>query len=286
MLNPVQDYETMLLYYTQRALTNQQDALQAMAGIIRRLSGKMKCRFLEGLPTAIFDIFILFRQDGSNLHRRRVFPSYSWTGWRGPLNWPYISQKNKFLKDYTWIVWYKRSVGGIISLVWDPLANESFPYKNFEYVGYRGRSPFYCPCPLSFATTRTLPTDDITLESTARTYPILQFWTLSVYFNIKITDSIKSGASIIDRFGHDCGALHLDGLEETNFFNSAGPFEFIALSKAAGWDKLEDAPEHYNVMILEWSQGVAERRGIGWIKQDSVTQSLPPGPAWKEIFLA
>jgi len=280
----------MLLYYTQRALTNQQDALRAMAGIIRRFSGKMKCRFLEGLPTAAFDMFILFRQYRSNLHRRRGFPSYSWTGWRGSQILPQYSHINEFLKNNTWIVWYKRSVGGITSLVWDPLANDSFPYQDLEYVGYRGRSPFHCPCPLSFPTTRTLPTDDITLESTAWTYPILQFWTLSVYFNIKITDSIGSRASIIDRFGNDCGALHLDGLEETTFFNSAGPFEIIALSKAAGQatgrPELEDAPEDYNIMILEWSQGVAERRGIGWINQDSVTQSLPPGPAWKEIFLA
>jgi hypothetical protein len=42
----------------------------------------------------------------------------------------------------------------------------------------------------------------------------------------------------------------------------------------------------YNVMVLEWSGPVAERRGIGLLRQDAVMRSVSPGPAWKEILLA
>jgi hypothetical protein len=73
----VEDYQIMLLYYSRRALTFQGDVLKAMGGIMRRLSVKMKCRFLEGLPTASLDLFLLFHSHGSLLRRRAGFPSYS-----------------------------------------------------------------------------------------------------------------------------------------------------------------------------------------------------------------
>ena len=57
---PCTDYDTMLMYYTQRVLSNQNDALLAMAGIARRVSQKMKCSFFQGVPTAAFDVFIPF----------------------------------------------------------------------------------------------------------------------------------------------------------------------------------------------------------------------------------
>lgn len=42
----------------------------------------------------------------------------------------------------------------------------------------------------------------------------------------------------------------------------------------------------YNVMLLTWSDGLAERRGIGFAKQeDFIAKCLPPGAEWKEIVL-
>lgn len=48
MERPIADYGTMLSYYTQRALTDQKDTHRAMAGIIRRSMGVMRCQ-----PTAV-----------------------------------------------------------------------------------------------------------------------------------------------------------------------------------------------------------------------------------------
>jgi len=42
----------------------------------------------------------------------------------------------------------------------------------------------------------------------------------------------------------------------------------------------------YYVMLLEWHEGIAERRGLGLLHQNAVDFSLAPGPTWKEIFLA
>jgi hypothetical protein len=209
--------------------------------------------------------------------------------------------ENEWLRQNTWIVWYKRSPRGVISLVWDPLANDSFPYHDHEYIGYRDRRRFQPPVALPFPTNRTQPTDDLNLAGAARTYPILQFWTLSVFFIIKVVDRIQGIARVFDKFGDTCGALYPDGLEETMFFQSPGPFEMIVLSETqkrpwTWFDSdlrkiLEDinsqhSDEYYNVLVLEWSEDVAERRGIGLILRDSIMNSLLSGPVWKEILLA
>jgi hypothetical protein len=45
--DPFLDFEIMLMYHTQRVLINENDVLRALAGIIRRLSEKINCRFFQ-----------------------------------------------------------------------------------------------------------------------------------------------------------------------------------------------------------------------------------------------
>ncbi|KAI3319243.1 HET-domain-containing protein [Xylariaceae sp. AK1471] len=302
MDDPIVDFQNMLLYYGQRALTNQQDTLNAMGGIIQRLSRRMKCRFLEGLPTASFDLMIPFRCFLTVLHRRRGFPSYSWAGWRGSLDWPSMPDAaNEWLETSTWIVWYKRSTHGALNLVWDILANEDFPYGNYEYVGYRKRRPFNPPVALPFPTGRIRPTEELGHSLPVLNYQVLQFWTLSAFFNIRIVDNIESFALVIGKSRTTCGALYLDDLEGSVFFESAGSYELIAIS-ATTIDLWEDRKSilndvvdsegfldtdcYYTVMVLKWCEGLAERRGIGLVRQkDFITESLAPGVCWKEILL-
>jgi hypothetical protein len=302
MEHPLEDFQTMLLYYSKRALTNQEDVLNAMGGIIQRLSRRMKCRFFEGLPTAMFDLIILFTCDDTPLRRRRGFLSYSWAGWRGAINWsPKSEDINKWLERSTWIVWYKRRACGTPNLVWHILANENFPHDDNEYIGYRQRQLFHSPVTLPFPTGRTRPTEELGYALPVLNYPVLQFWTLAAFFGIRIADIIKSFAWITDRSGTTCGALYLDDVEGSVFFQSAGPYELIATSATRMHDwyrpkiierdvfKNEGLHEHepyYTVMVLMWSEGVAERREIGFARQkDIITESLLPGLCWKEILL-
>lgn len=310
MENPVDDFCIILLYYSQRSLTYQGDALNAMEGIIRRLSSRTKCRFFEGIPTAAIDIFLLFRSHGSSLHRRPEFPSYSWTGWRGPLRIPdqcHYGEINEWLNGSTWIIWHRRSPTGVLNLVWDPAAQDEFPFHGPNYVGYQRRNPFVCSYIRTVATKRTQPTEEIyeqTIASskTVRPYNLLQFWTLSLFFRVRIVDSIQGEAFVWDSL-HDrpCGRLFLDGLEDSQFHEYDGAFEIIVLSamvdfsayvggriSLSGWIEesgLDPNAPAYNVMIIEWMGIVAERRGIGIISQESVAYSSAPGPVWKEIVL-
>ncbi|KAF5599432.1 hypothetical protein FPANT_3409 [Fusarium pseudoanthophilum] len=303
-MHPMSMLRNMLRHYTKRVLTNQNDTSRAVAGIIRRIAELMKCTFFQGLPTAMLDLFITFRPWSTFLYRRSAFPSYSWTGWRGSISFdgPGDIDLNEWLRDRTWIIWYERKPSGITSLVWDPDANPSFPLKNMEYVGYRQRCPFsdgrYVPRQLG--TSRTMPTEQISFSREVPSYPILQFWTLSLFYRIFDIDVFKGTGFLEDTNCKRCGFVFLDGFEETGFFESHGSFEIILLSEAHlnpfigyPWVEWHDPYalaegqwKYYNIMILEWHGGIAERRGFGLLHQGAVEFSLAPGPSWKEIFLA
>ena len=280
---PLTDFATTLRYYTRRSLTNQDDVLRALAGMIRRFSERVKHRFFEGMPTAAFDAFIIFRSSrGALLHRRNGFPSYSWVGWKGSIDIDHTyndvdySDMNDWLSTRTWIVWYKKSRSGVTNLVWDPAANESFPFHNPEYVGYRARGALRLP-PALRTTSRTAPTEDLAFDTPHPTYPLLQFWTLALYYKISNINVFEAKGDVLGDSGTVCGEISLDGFEETTFFDSGGMFEFILLSE---W-----RPDLYNIMLLEWNGGLAERRGIGTIDQSAIDMSFSPGPVWKEILL-
>jgi hypothetical protein len=297
---PADDYRILLFYYTKRAMTNQADALRAMAGIIKRLSRKMKCGFFQGVPTAVFDSFMVFRAFSSLLSRRQGFPSYSWTGWIGGIDFPSgLGDENDWLAHRTWIVWYKRSPLGAVELVWDPIANEFFPANAMEYIGYRKRSGFPNWHKLGFPTSRTTPTEVIHFDCAIPPYPLLQFWTLAVYYTISDLEVFTAQAYILDNQQKRCGSIYIDGYEDSTFLEREGTFEFIVLSEAREdmsglsltgseypYDSDSDGWKYYQVLLLEWNGGIAERRGIGIIFQKAVEQSIFPGPIWKEILMA
>jgi hypothetical protein len=52
------------------------------------------------------------------------------------------------------------------------------------------------------------------------------------------------------------------------------------------YDSDSDGWKYYQVLLLEWNGGIAERGEIGIIFQKAVEQSNFPGPIWKEILMA
>ena len=291
MNNPLTDYMVLLFYYTARTLTNQSDVLRAMAGIIQRISSKLRYRMLEGLPTGAFDYFILF--SGARIRRRRGFPSYSWAGWIGRIdfNTRTTYNYNVWLRDRTWIIWYRRSSSGVLNLVWDPESNPSFPVSDMDFEGYRRRTCFQCSIPGS-NTSRIVPPEEPPALVNAPSYALLQFYTMVVFLKLGALDVFNPQAELIGKNGKSYGRVVLDGFEETTFFESEHPVEVILLSETYGFDGLqgfdrydEDSWSFYNVMVLEWEHGLAERRGIGALRKEGIHQSFPAGPLWKQIVL-
>jgi hypothetical protein len=274
----------MLTYYTRRSLTHQSDALRAMAGIARRVSESLRYQMFEGLPSGAFDIFVIFHAArGLMLHRRRGFPSYSWTGWRGEIayNHEFLHNMswNYWLRRCTWIIWYQRSPSGVLRLVWDPSANEAFPSDDSEYVGYRGRTRFRGLATIETQWQRTTPSKTGFPQTPQISYPLLQFWTVAVFLKLGKIDVFKATSSLLDSKGNDCGEAKLDGFEETTFFNPQTTLELILLSE-------HGRSGDYFAMILEWKDGVAERRGLATVGKSVMKTGYSPGPSWKEILLA
>ncbi|KAK5655885.1 hypothetical protein OQA88_5424 [Cercophora sp. LCS_1] len=278
---PLQDYAWMLQQYTKRALTKETDVLRALAGIVRRVSDKLEYPIIQGLPAGAFDQFLLFF--GRNLRRRPGFPSYSWVGWRGEVSIAQRERLNGWLDQRVWIIWYMRTPDGTEIMM--PVG---------EINGSDQRQPFECRH-LSISITRTAPSGSPWPSNTPpRPYPILQFWSLTVWLKIDDLDVFMAIAKLFDRQGLVCGVVMLDGLEDTKFFESQAPCEAVLLSES---DELMPAIDDihlgrkgprkfYHIMLLEWSDGVAERRGIGTIRQDAVASGFEPGAQWKEITLA
>ncbi|CAM1507782.1 Fc.00g046300.m01.CDS01 [Cosmosporella sp. VM-42] len=277
MSEPLNDYAIMLLYYSRRALTNEGDVLRAMAGIIRRISDKEKTRFLEGIPSVAIDAFLLFTAPKNNLHRRSGFPSYSWAGWRGDIavDVPFDMEINDWLANETWIIWYKRNPSGITNLVWDPAAGDLGHIHGKASVILKGGGQFKSVVPLNISTLRTLPTEDIAFTVPIPSYPLLQFWTVSVFFKLDETDVFRATSKLVGRDGSHCGDVTLDGYEETTFFDSQEPFEFILISGLSP----------INALLLEWNGEIAERRGIGTLLHKAIGKGFLPGPRWREIVL-
>jgi hypothetical protein len=151
----------------------------------------MKCSFLQGLPTAAFDKYILFIRGASSLKRRPGFPSYSWTGWLGRVEWATFGThpldrrpdiQNDWLAKSTWIEWWKRSPSGVVDLVWDPAANEAWKTAVSSDVGYCRRNGFKSKYCIGLDCSQIRPSGCLpsSFKSPPLEYSILQFWTLSI----------------------------------------------------------------------------------------------------------
>jgi hypothetical protein len=81
-------YCDYLKQYSLRQLTNERDRVDAMMGILKRITRNLQCRLVHGLLSDAFEWCLSF--DVSSCQRQQLFPSYSWAGWKGEVDtqWP------------------------------------------------------------------------------------------------------------------------------------------------------------------------------------------------------
>ena len=126
----------------------------------------------------------------------------------------------------------------------------------------------------------------------------LQFWTVSVIFNLdkanskqRPTDFLNghSRFGIFSRHGHrEIGIVlvHPDWAER----NIPGNHEFILLCEGRDERTDESRIDHeqgwkYKMMLIEWHGDWAERVAIASIYKTDLNQAFGGGPVWKEIIL-
>lgn len=121
----------VLEIYQGRDLTDENDALSAMAGMLGRVAGSANTGIVQGLPADIFPLALLFLHTGRAARaprRRKKFPSWSWAGWKGEVSWyPFdrldlmnaADEDNDFNEDKelekalesSWVTYYTTTTG-------------------------------------------------------------------------------------------------------------------------------------------------------------------------------
>lgn len=144
-------------------------------------------------------------------------------------------------------------------------------------------------------------------ESIAKKSGYLQFWTMVAALDFKIHDNVEN-LELYDGDRDICGSILLDTPSEN--LQTDRLFEIILLSKYSAerhidmeymWKKnMNDRHDgignpiqkkrkfeegKLNIMLIGWSEGIAERLGIGTIWTESVNYLKKPGLIWKEIVL-
>ncbi|KAJ8124157.1 hypothetical protein ONZ43_g63 [Nemania bipapillata] len=285
----------LLNKYTTRELKMPADYVFAMAGICRRLADYEQCGLLFGIPVPALDWFLLFYPTKNGLKRRDIFPSWAWSGWYGEVYYNYGSGNvTEWAAASTWITWYKREPSGELAMVWDKA--ESHTAKAKELFGDL--------CDVS----HTEPSREPAGAKIDKLYAILQFWTISTSFALRKIDQEEGQRmlwsrglwtpttyELLNRDGANCGFVTLDDPALSSRHRTNAEFILLSLSADQSHGAASSNPtpqatdtgeQFFWVLMIEWQEGVAERKGIGKIRRTALAHTQDPGVSWKEIVLA
>ena len=91
--NLLQSYNFLFTVFEElqrRNTTMDNDALDAMAGLLRRVSEAAKTEMVEAFPVKLLSAAPIFSNRSDRVHevrRRTNFLSWSWAGWHAPTLW-------------------------------------------------------------------------------------------------------------------------------------------------------------------------------------------------------
>lgn len=206
--NDIGEIEGLIQNYSGRQFTVESDVLRAFAGVGRQMRRQLQCDMCHGLPTAFFDWFLLWKppvggEDQPPLCRRSVAPSWSWAGWRGgvfPHIWDWYTRDmhavRRGIRKRTWILWHQRldhASTRCVLLGLGKIGAETKISRNFYGGPHRKDQRFPgidCrvtdPTPRTLAHAENLPqyTHDLTSECPGS--GLLQFWTISAVFELRL----------------------------------------------------------------------------------------------------
>ena len=195
-------FQVLEIYQT-RDLTDEADALNAVAGILRRVAASAETRMVQGLPADIFPLAILFLHTGRRAPRRRKqFPSWSWCGWKGEASWyPFdrldlmnsADEDNEFNEDkelekalrHNWLTYHITEGTQPSELVWAPTAQQHVGDVNDALDTFRAL-PALVDADVKVDITSSEPTTPSSAEGPSlRDYTLLTFGTITLHYRLK-----------------------------------------------------------------------------------------------------
>jgi hypothetical protein len=125
-MDPYGMYRFLVYRYSDRMLSKEADALDAMAGLVNRIARALGSGTVEGLLTNHFDLCLLsYHSSRMPVERRAGFPTWAWVGWKGSTSiWDPTQDKyarDKWLATERHIKWYRRDLRtGDVKLLCEP----------------------------------------------------------------------------------------------------------------------------------------------------------------------
>lgn len=261
-------------------------------------------RFIHGLPEAVFDFSLLWCPAGFLTRKDSQEPSWSWTGWQGPVNFPFDPTNSPDLQSMP------RSEGAWFrsEIVQYHIGPQSSPYtvrREKKERELRIQYPPYFHAPRG----SDADVDSNTLQFSAYTIPADGFTAEQLHYERKKIPC----SHLFNASKQHCGVI-MDFEESISTPSSTGPFEFVLVSRNMRrepltrtrrpvvpsihppgtpvwdgarfvWDQEvvdfdEDvfAPGPWkvlNVMLIKWVDNHAERVAVARIHEDAWLKQTP-----------
>ena len=301
---PFVQFTSAVELYTRRELTNPVDILSAFAGVEQVLEKRLNVTIYYGLFEQLMDSSLTW-ESSKRLVRRSNFPSWSWAGWLGEIQWKYTEAAR------SWIQWHLVEDGKeehhhfpaqLVSRIEPPIPwhrhrkrvarkvyddSSTFPMLHFDTI--IATFSLFDPQPVHKAVISPLRKrlTGPTALSTIRPAP---------------ADPGLLRTGIRDRNGQWCGTIDLDEKWQVKI---GVPLKFLVMSRLSRFaeDEIEmwkdypffpDAVDEeikrfdygvYTVMLVSEHKGVHRREGLGRILASSLKNALDPEPYWQDVLL-
>ncbi|KAK0648077.1 heterokaryon incompatibility protein-domain-containing protein [Cercophora newfieldiana] len=272
------NYEGLVQVYSTKQFTNDLDVLKAVQGILRLSQGS---GHFQGLRLEGFDGCLLFNaaEVSGSLRRRSAFPSYSWAGWSGGVNYDRLGPTLPQIRHKTWIQYHtldgdqddKTQALAVRNGLLPARIEPALVFPRYRY------SPTIDTYPQE-PSEEALETLRLSHLQQQRLYPLLHFWTFVFHGHLVDVDPISATARVKVGGITDAGWVMLDGFEETQFFDSKDEFEFLMLRWSIYHGDVIEA------LLIERVGSVVERRGVA--KLAVGLEHIADRFEWKEILMA
>lgn len=289
-------YTPVVETYSHRELTYQDDILKAFSAVIAVMGRSMSGGIFFGLPEISFDSALLWKPrkkyagKTSSTGRRIGFPSWSWAGWNGGIDtsiWSkstYETPKDETVTHYVtsnYIIhpintWYKISKTGekakipnvlhdnpkIEQLLLPDVPKPQLPSESeWSHVIHFRSHQLYLRIEIDATSAKRQSTNEsVLVNSTGSCVGILEHEAQISLGNGQIVELVS-----ISRM--EAGKVALFYLPESRYFHQNCPpncLDNISTCKHG----LDWRYKWYNVLWIEWKDGIAYRRALGRVFQD------------------
>jgi len=275
-------WTTLIYYYSRRKPSFVDDTLRAAQGMLRKYSIVSEVHCFEGMSPPFEQSFLFKPLWEGPMERREGFPSYSWAGWTrqiywGDMNLAKLVTDHASLKAHkeapnvrfrTWISWFCKLKDGNIYRINRTGRLRRISTPNPPVLDLSSLSPdsSFQQVPVSVS--------DATFDAVRISkYPLLYFWTVCINVRYLKEENRYYNWTARDRNDEPCGQVFLDLASPTT---STGEGQLAILAETA---------HEFWALLLQWEDGIAERRGTALLSLDVLERCLPPGPHWTAVVL-